>query len=178
MKATPKRKRLSRRVQTILLEASCSEFHGLVQALTGVKLDTVPATAGESAARNGYSPPASSTNRLFRPQPIRAQTIRSNVACTIEARLTVNERFPALSKRKAADLTISESRISLIKEDDPSHSRQKDMPTASVAGKSRVDVSPAISHMMWKRPMLEAKLAQLRSLDGKLEENLRGDPSM
>jgi hypothetical protein len=41
-----------------------------------------------------------------------------------------------------------------------------------------VDVSPAISHMMWKRPMLEAKLAQLRSLDGKLEENLRGDPSI
>jgi hypothetical protein len=85
----------------------------------------------------------------------------------------VNERFPALSKRKAADLTISESRISLIKEDDASHSRQKDMPTASVAGKSRVDVSRAISNMMWKLPMLE-----LRSLDGKMEENLRGDPSM
>jgi hypothetical protein len=73
------------------------------------------------------------------------------------------------ARRKAADLTISESRISRIKEDGASHSRQKDMPTASVASKSRVDVSPA---------MLEAKLAQLRSLDGKLEENLRGDPSM
>jgi hypothetical protein len=52
------------------------------------------------------------------------------------------------------------------------------MPTASVAGNSRVDVSPIISHMTWKLPMLEAKLAQLRSIDGKLEENLRGDPSM
>ncbi len=82
------------------------------------------------------------------------------------------------AKRKAADLTISESRISRIKQDDASHSRQKDMPTASVAGNSRVDVSPIISHMTWKLPMLEAKLAQLRSIDGKLEENLRGDPSM
>jgi hypothetical protein len=73
------------------------------------------------------------------------------------------------STGKAADLTISESRISRIKEDGASHYRQKDMLTASIASKSRVDVSPA---------MLEPKLAQLRSLDGKLEENLRGDPSM
>jgi hypothetical protein len=32
--------------------------------------------------------------------------------------------------------------------------------------------------MMSKLPTLEAKLAELRSLDGKLEENLRGDPSV
>ncbi len=151
MKAKPSRRlRASRRVQTILLEPSRSEFRGLVQALTGVKLDRVPATAGESGARDGYSSPASSTNRLLR----------------------------LGAKRKAADLTISESWISRIKQDDASHSRQKDMPTASVAGNSRVDVSPIISHMTWKLPMLEAKLAQLRSIDGKLEENLRGDPSM
>ncbi len=149
MKAKPSRRlRASRRVQTILLEASRSEFRGLVQRLT--ELDRVPATAGESGARDGYSSPASSTNRLLR----------------------------LGAKRKAADLTISESRISRIKQDDASHSRQKDMPTASVAGNSRVDVSPIISHMTWKLPMLEAKLAQLRSIDGKLEENLRGDPSM
>ncbi len=151
MKAKPSRRlRASRRVQTILLEASRSEFRRLVQALTGVKLDRVPATAGESGARDGYSSPASSTNRLLR----------------------------LGAKRKAADLTISDSWISRIKQDDASHSRQKDMPTASVAGNSRVDVSPIISHMTWKLPMLEAKLAQLRSIDGKLEENLRGDPSM
>ncbi len=149
MKAKPSRRlRASRRVQTILLEASRTEFRGLVQRLT--ELDRVPATAGESGARDGYSSPASSTNRLLR----------------------------LGAKRKAADLTISESRISRIKQDDASHSRQKDMPTASVAGNSRVDVSPIISHMTWKLPMLEAKLAQLRSIDGKLEENLRGDPSM
>lgn len=74
MKAKPRRKRPSRRIPTTLLEASSSEFRGLVQELTGVKPDAVLAPAGESAARNGYTPPASSTDHLLRPQPIRATT--------------------------------------------------------------------------------------------------------
>jgi hypothetical protein len=74
MKAKPRRKRPSRRIPTTLLEASSSEFRGLVQELTGVKPDAVLATAGESTARNGYTPPASSTDHLLRPQPIRAPT--------------------------------------------------------------------------------------------------------
>jgi hypothetical protein len=49
------------------------------------------------------------------------------------------------AKRKAADLTIIDSMLSRIKEDDASLSRQKDMPMASVAGKARVDVSATIS---------------------------------
>jgi hypothetical protein len=77
MKAKPRRKRPSRRVPTTLLEASSSEFRGLVQELTGVKPDAVLATAGESAARNGHTPPASSTNHLLPPQPIRAPTSTS-----------------------------------------------------------------------------------------------------
>jgi hypothetical protein len=81
MKAKPRRKRPSRRVPTALLEASSSEFRGLVEQLTGVKPDAVLATAGESAARNGYTPPASSTNHLPRPQPIRAPT-RTNTQDT------------------------------------------------------------------------------------------------
>ncbi len=228
---------------------SCSEFRGLVQELTGAKADRAPATAAQSAARTSYSQAVSSTNRLMRPQPIRAGTVRSIVASMIEARLTLKEKFPALNhtpiqtrvhhalravnlspeykicqleavdsmsglprieeddgrdsrqldmmtvgvagesmgdfarihldaKRKAADLTISDSRISRIKEDDASHSRQKDLRTASVTGKSRVDVSPAISRMTWKLPVIPDKRARFRSLDGKLEENLRGDPSM
>jgi len=52
-------------------------------------------------------------------------------------------------KRKAADLTISESRLSRIEEDDASQSRQKDIPMASVAGKARVDVHATISDR-WK----------------------------
>jgi hypothetical protein len=90
------------------------------------------------------------------------------------------------ARRKAADLTISESRMSRIKEDDASDSGQEDMRTASVAGNSRVDV-PAKTSDRWRALMVKmdavgrfrSSLARFRSRKAKPEENfMRDDTSM
>jgi hypothetical protein len=89
------------------------------------------------------------------------------------------------AKRKAAHLTMSESRLSRIKGDDASHSRQKDMRTASVAGMSRVDVHATISDRCRAlRVKLDAarrfrsSLPRFRSPKAKPEEHLIDGPSM
>jgi hypothetical protein len=90
------------------------------------------------------------------------------------------------AKRKAADLTISESRLSRIKED-ASHARQKDMPTASVASMSRVDVDATISDslrdrrvkfMDAARRLRPSLIPRFRSPKAKPEEHLIDGPSM
>ncbi len=81
--------------------------------------------------------------------------------------------------------TDDESRLSRIKEDDASHSRQKDMPMASVAGKARVDVPATISDR-WRALMVKmdavrrfrSSLARFRSRKAKSEEHVIDDPSM
>jgi hypothetical protein len=88
------------------------------------------------------------------------------------------------AKRKAADLTISESRLSRTKENDASQSRPKDMPMASVVGKARVDVPATISDR-WRALMVKmdavrrfrSSLARFRSRKAKPEEHLIDDPS-
>ncbi len=81
--------------------------------------------------------------------------------------------------------TDDESRLSRMKEDDASQSRQKDMPMASVAGKGRVDVPATISER-WRALMVKmdavrrfrSSLARFRSRKAKSKEHLIDDPSM
>jgi hypothetical protein len=88
------------------------------------------------------------------------------------------------AKPKAADLTISESRLSRTKEN-ASQSRPKDMPMASVVDKARVDVPATISDR-WRALMVKmdavrrfrSSLARFRSRKAKPEEHLIDDPPM
>lgn len=101
-------------------------------------------------------------------------------ASTTEARLVVNERFPALnhkpvtrtllrSQRKPAGVRMPNPKTSRsddwlsvmvdaerrrIKQNVASHSRQKDKPMASVSGKARVDVPATISDR-WRALMVK-----------------------
>jgi hypothetical protein len=93
-------------------------------------------------------------------------------ASTTEARLIVNERFPALNHRpvttavreakSAANLYLeykicqmeavdSMSGLPPIEEDDGRHSRQQDMTMAGDAGESRAEYAPTLLRS-WRKP--------------------------